>query len=210
MENLISSHFGIVAFTELVEFSPIPVSSNQKDIFISDENRTQTSIRTGKLNIPMQHSDYHGLLIVNEILGGYFGSRLMKNIREEKGLTYGIYSSLVNWKNSSYFVIATDVKKELHAKAVAEIKKEIILLNESLVSSDELETVKNYLLGKIQASINTPFALSHIFKNLFINELSYTYYDNLFRTIEEITSEDIRSIANRYLSTDEMVSVSVG
>lgn len=210
VENLISSHFGIVAFTELVEFSPIPVSSNQKDIFISDENRTQTSIRTGKLNIPMRHSDYQGLLIVNEILGGYFGSRLMKNIREEKGLTYGIYSSLVNWKNSSYFVIATDVKKELHAKAVAEIKKEIILLNESLVSSDELETVKNYLLGKIQASINTPFALSHIFKNLFINELSYTYYDNLFRTIEEITSEDIRSIANRYLSTDEMVTVSVG
>ena len=134
----------------------------------------------------------------------------MKNIREEKGLTYGIYSSLVNWKNSSYFVIATDVKKELRTKAVAEIKKEIIRLNESLVSSDELETIKNYLLGQIQASVNTPFALAHIFKNLFINELSYAYYDNLFRTIEEITSEDIRSIANRYLSTTEMVTVSVG
>ncbi|MCH7515299.1 MAG: insulinase family protein [Bacteroidetes bacterium] len=210
VENLISSHFGTVEFTEWVNFSPIPVNSNQKDVIISNKNRTQTSIQAGKLSIPMRHRDYHGLLIVNEILGGYFGSRLMKNIREEKGLTYGIYSSLVNWKNSSYFVIATDVKKELRTKAVAEIKKEIIRLNESLVSSDELETVKNYLLGQIQASVNTPFALAHIFKNLFINELSYAYYDNLFRTIEEITSEDIRSIANRYLSTTEMVTVSVG
>ncbi len=208
--NLISDHLGNVKITVRNDFSPIPVSGNQKDVVIRDDKRTQTSIQTGKLSIPMIHTDYHGLLILNEILGGYFGSRLMKNIREEKGLTYGIYSSLVNWKRSSYFVIAADVKKELCTKVVTEIKKEIIRLNESLVGSDELDTVKNYLLGQIQASVNTPFALAHLFKNLLINELTYTYYDNLIRTIEEITSEDIRMLANRYLSTDDMVTVSVG
>ena len=97
------------------------------------------------------------MLIANEILGGYFGSRLMKNIREEKGLTYGIYSQSVTYMQGSYWVIGADIKKDLVNLAIDEINNEVTLLENKGVDQDELEIVTNYMAGSFLASINTPF-----------------------------------------------------
>jgi predicted Zn-dependent peptidase len=197
----------IQSSTKIEEY---PFDPTHSDVIIDKEESTQSSIRMGYLSIPMSHLDYAGLLITNEILGGYFGSRLMKNIREEKGLTYGIYSSLSSLRHSTIFSISADVKKEFREQALDEIRSEIIRLRAEEVSQEELETVRNYMLGQIQASVNTPFALAAKFKNVHFNGLDYDYYDNLIDTIQNITPGKIVDIANTYLREKEMVQVCVG
>ncbi len=186
------------------------IQKTHPNVLINKEESSQSSIRLGQHSIPMRHPDYPGLLIVNEILGGYFGSRLMKNIREEKGLTYGIYSSLSSLRNATFFSIAADVKKEFRDLAFVEIKSEIRKLQSELIGIPELDTVRNYMLGQIQASVNTPFALATKFKNIHFNGLDYSYYDNLIETIQTIDPDRIMELSNKYLDPDKMVEICVG
>lgn len=186
------------------------LAPGNKVLKIDKEDSVQSSLRMGNISIPMKHPDYASLLFTNEILGGYFGSRLMKNIREEKGLTYGIYSTLSSLQHKTFFSVSADVKKDLREQAFEEIRKEIILLRTEPVENTELETVKNYMLGQIQASINTPFALAAKFKNVYFNGLTYDYYKTLVKTIREITPKQIQETAYQYLDEKEMAMVYVG
>jgi predicted Zn-dependent peptidase len=185
-------------------------SGKNETIYIEKENSVQTSLRLGTISIPKSHLDYGGLMVANEILGGYFGSRLMKNIREEKGLTYGIYSGIANLKHASYFVISADVKKEYRLEAMSEIIKEIENLLNIPVSEDELKIVRNYMLGQIQSGINTPFALISHFKDLHQNGLSYDDFQSYIQTIRSITPIQIQALVQKYMNPDKLVSVSVG
>lgn len=174
------------------------------------DDAVQSSIRLGNLSLSPHHSDYFNLLVANETLGGYFGSRLMKNIREEKGLTYGIYSQIVNLNESSHLVIGADVKKDLVNQAIEEVKSEIRILRTEKVGQDELETVKNYLLGQIQSSINTPFALADKFKTIYLRGFDYSYYDKMVETIKNITSDQIMETMNDHMNEEDMYVVVVG
>ncbi|MBX2842917.1 MAG: insulinase family protein [Flammeovirgaceae bacterium] len=162
----------------------------------------QTSIRLGKRIISKKHPDALKFEVMNEILGGYFGSRLMKNIREEKGLTYGIHSNMVFLHNASYFVIGTDVKKDKKDIALEEINKEIKILCDQSVSEEELNLVKNYLSGSHIKLINTPFSIAELNKTLYYSKLSGDYYDNYIKNINEVTAQDIMEMANKYLKSD--------
>lgn len=183
---------------------------NLGNVDIEKEGSSQSSIKLGSVSIPMSHPDFTALYVTNEILGGYFGSRLMKNIREDKGLTYGIYSSLSSLRNDTFFSISADVKKELKEKAFEEIKLELKKLRMDPVGNEELTIVRNYMLGQIQSSISTPFELASKFKNIHFNGLGYDYYTNLVHTINTISPDQIMSIANNYLHEENMVQVSVG
>jgi predicted Zn-dependent peptidase len=209
-EQAIIDTFSSISIQTSVKAEEHSFDPQHSNVFIDKEESSQSSIRMGYLTIPMKHPDYAGLLVTNEILGGYFGSRLMKNIREEKGLTYGIYSSLSSLKHSTIFSISADVKKELREQAISEIQSEILRLRTEQVSFHELDTVRNYMLGQIQASVNTPFALAAKFKNVHFNELDYGYYTNLIETIKSITPERIMELANTYLREKDMVQVYVG
>jgi predicted Zn-dependent peptidase len=156
------------------------------------------------------HPDYQKFLVVNELLGGFFGSRLMKNIREDKGFTYGIGSSINVFEHEAYLVIGTDVKKEVTSQTYEEIAKEIKILQTALVPEEELDIVKNYILGSFMGSINTPFSLIDKFKTLYYNNLTYDYYDRYYEVVTNITAENIKEIAEEYLNFDEMIKVSVG
>lgn len=125
--------------------------------FVKKENTVQSSIRFGKRSIPRTHSDYPALLMLNHIFGGFFGSRLMKNIREEKGLTYGIYSSLVTLKHDGYLSIGADANTE-NCEIVMEIKNELKHVQALPINSSELITTRNHFIGSLQAEITTPFA----------------------------------------------------
>ena len=165
---------------------------------IEKENSVQASIRIGRLMFPLQHPDYFKANLLIEILGGYFGSRLMKNIREDKGLTYGISASLVNLENAGYFTIGTDVKKEFVEQTIQEIHKEITLLKEQLVGEEELTTVKNYLLGSFLNSLTTPFALGDKFKTIYFNKLDYSFYTHYLESMKYITAKELQETANNY------------
>lgn len=170
----------------------------------------QSSIRVGKRLFNRQHPDYFRMLVVNEILGGYFGSRLMKNIREDKGFTYGISSSIVSFAQEGYFVVGTDVKKENTQQTLDEIRKEISLLQTQLVDEAELNTVKNYLCGEFAGSVNTPFEIAERHKIISLDGLPTDFYDHYVDTIRSVSSEEVISLATQYLQLDSLLEVVVG
>lgn len=184
-----------------------PISS---PTIIEKEANLQSSIRVGKKLLTKDQPDYVKLLIVNEILGGYFGSRLMKNIREDKGYTYGISSALVPLRNDGYFIIGTDVNKENTRNTLQEIYKEIEVLQTTLISDDELNTVRSFMIGSFLSEINTPFALSDKFKGVHLYGLGYDFYDSYLQTVNNITSTEIRDLAQLYLQRDTFSEVIVG
>ncbi|MBL3657096.1 M16 family metallopeptidase [Fulvivirga sediminis] len=174
------------------------------------DNSSQTSVRVGKPIISKSHNDYVKLLITNHILGGYFGSRLMKNIREDKGYTYGIYSSIVNLQYDSYLVIGSDIIKESLDDTLAQIRREISILQNEPISSSELDAVRNHLIGSFQSSINTPFAIMSKFKNIHMHGLDYSFYNNYITSIQSIDPYTILNTANEYFSLKDMTIVTVG
>jgi zinc protease len=181
-----------------------------KQILIEKEESVQSSIRLGRRLFNRHHPDYFKMLVTNEILGGYFGSRLMKNIREEKGLTYGISSSVVTLANDGYFMIGTDVKKEFTQQTIEEIKKEIGILQTELVGEDELRTVKNFMAGEFAGSLNTAFEVADRRKILLLDGLPSDFFNRYIDQIHATSATDIQYIASTYLRPEDMVEVVVG
>lgn len=170
----------------------------------------QSSLRLGRRMFTRNHPEYIKMLVANEVLGGYFGSRLMKNIREDKGLTYGIYSQLITLQKEGYFVVGADVKLENTKLALQEIYKEIKILGEEPVSLEELDTVKNYMIGQFLASINTPFQVMDKFKSIHFAGMGYDFYHQYIDQVKKCTSADVSSMVQKYLSPDQLTEVVVG
>ena len=174
------------------------------------EDAVQSSIRLGAWSIPKSHVDYPALAVFNTLLGGYFGSRLVKNIREDKGHTYGIHSSLVEWDQYAYWVIAADVKKAHQEEVFAEIDKEIQILRTVLASPKEIEILRNYLIGQLFTKFSSPFDLIDQFKGVYYAGLDFSFYEKRFETLKKFTAADLLSIGNRYFSSSDRVQVRVG
>lgn len=207
---ILNTYFGKNSCAKIITPTFETQPSSEKYTAIVKEGALQTSIRLGKKVMDRSHPDYHQLLVVNELLGGFFGSRLMKNIREDKGFTYGIGSSINVFEHEAYLVIGTDVKKEVAAQTFDEIEKEIKILQTELVEEEELTNVKNYILGSFMGSINTPFSLMDKFKTIHYSKLAYSYYDRYYETVGNISATTVREMAQQYLNYEEMVKVSVG
>ncbi|MBX2915181.1 MAG: insulinase family protein [Cyclobacteriaceae bacterium] len=170
----------------------------------------QTSVRIGKRIINRNHPDYPALILLNHILGGYFGSRLMKNLREERGLTYGINSTLTNFANDSIFLIGTDINKPDRTLAIDEIMHEITLLSNQPVSPSELILARNHLLGGLQLDAANPFSIMDKIKSMRTYNLSSDYYSNLFQSILKTDADFLNQLALKHLATEELHIVTVG
>ncbi len=187
-----------------------PVTPDDQKTYVHKDDALQSAIRLGKITLKKQHKDYIDLLIANEILGGYFGSRLMTNIREEKGYTYGIYSHIYPLHNDSFFLISTEAVSQYTKPAVDEIYKELKRLRSEPVGTDELESVKSYMIGAFLNSIDTPFNLADKFKSINLFGLDYDYFDRYLKKIHEITPERIMEVTNTYLHEDGISEVIIG
>ena len=170
----------------------------------------QSAIRMGMPMVNRKHPDFPALQVLNTVLGGYFGSRLMANIREDKGYTYGIGSGLSSMKNGGAFYIATEVGADVCRSAVEEIEKEIHLLKTELIPAEELSLVRNYMLGSLLGSLENVFSHADKFKMLYFAGLDYSYYDRYTTTIRSITPEELLALANKCLKFDEFYKVIVG
>jgi predicted Zn-dependent peptidase len=177
---------------------------------VSKEESLQSAIYMGKRCINRKHALYPQLLLLNEVFGGYFGSRLMQNIREEKGFTYSIYSHLASMKDDAYFAISTDVKKETKDQTIEEILKEIEKIKSTPIGNKELIQAKNYLKGSILNTLTTPFALTEKLKNIYFYDLGVDFYDVLFDQIDAIQPDDLLRFANDHLFDQPLSSVVVG
>lgn len=188
---------------------PYPDTKPQ-NLIIPKENALQTAIRMGKLFPDRKSSDFPALALTQTILGGFFGSRLMQNIREDKGYTYGIHSNIQHMKHASIFSIASEVGSDVSELTINEIEKELKRLQNEFVSEEELNLVKNYMSGSLLRSLNGPFALGEMLKTIDEFELEEQYYKYFLQGIQNTSSEDVLRIANAYLQADSFTSVRVG
>lgn len=189
-------------------FTGAPAAHSRK--VIDKEGSVQSSIRFGKKAMSKLHSDYFDALFLNHILGGYFGSRLMKNIREDKGLSYGISSSLHALKNDSYIAIGADVNRENLDVAFQEIENELKRLRTEKIGDEELDTARNHFIGSLQLEITTSFAHADKIKNLVLFNLPSGYYQQMIDRINGINADDLMSIANKYFVEDTFLEIAVG
>ncbi len=179
-------------------------------IQVPTSNELQTSIKMALPLFNYYHEDYSEFKMMNVVLGGYFGSRLMKNIREDKGYTYGIYSASHCLKHGGYFYISADVGNEHLEATIEEIHKEMKVLKEELVSDQELRMVKNYVNGQMLTSLDGPFAKAHLIRNLVAKDLTLEDHDNHISRMAKTSKEDIRALANKYLIEDNFSIVCAG
>ncbi|GAB2605059.1 M16 family metallopeptidase [Spirosoma areae] len=194
----------------LPAFSDNALLDSDLPVFAEKPDSIQSSIRVGRRLFTRSHPDFFKMLVTNEVLGGYFGSRLMKNIREEKGFTYGISSNVPSFRRDGYFLIGTDVNKENTRQTLDEIRKEIRLLQTEPVSDNELETVKNYMAGEFVGSLNTPFEIADRYKVILLDGMPADFLATYIQKLRSVTPDDIIETANRYLTTESLHEVVVG
>jgi zinc protease len=185
-------------------------SAQQRKHFVEKDNAVQNAIRIGKVMFNKTHADYLGMLVLNTILGGYFGSRLMKNIREDKGYTYGIGSAIISMQHAGMFFIASEVGSDVSEAALTEIYKELALLRNEPIGEEELATVKSYMLGQFLKSIDGAFNLADRWKGLLFYNLGYDYYYRYIETIKSITAEQLQLLAQKYFDEESFTELVVG
>ncbi|QJD94951.1 insulinase family protein [Mucilaginibacter robiniae] len=178
--------------------------------FTEKPNALQSAIRIGGPAINRTHPDFPAVQVLNTVLGGYFGSRLMANIREDKGYTYGIGSGISSLKHGGAFFIASEVGADVCRSAVEEIQKEVNLLKTELIPEDELSLVRNYMLGSLLGSLENVFSHADKFKNAHFSGLDNFYYQKYTEVVKTVTAEQLMQLANKYLNFDDFYKVIVG
>src|SRR6185312_12597437 len=176
--------------------------ATEKFYFIERSEALQSAIRIGTPFINRQHPDFPAVQVLNTVLGGYFGSRLMNNIREDKGYTYGIGAGVSSYRQGGAMFIATEVGAEVCKAAVSEIEKEINLLKTELIPDEELSLVRNYMMGSLLGSLENVFSHADKFKNLHFSGLGYDYYDRYVDAVKTVSAERLKELANQYLDFD--------
>ena len=198
-------------------FSGIPSGTPAQSLYLKPEFFTgpkfleqskpgalQAALRVGTKIPNIIHEDYPVLMIYNTLLGGYFGSRLMQNIREEKGLTYSIYSALVSLQDSGYFYIDTEIAPHAVELALTEISKEILNLQTHQISEDECLKLRNYLSGQALRQIDGTYA---VFKKLTFYDdygLDFEVEKKYFDVIRTFMSKDIMETARKYTALESV------
>jgi len=210
--ELLNYYFGDITLKKIYteDSENILKGEKRKKVHINKTGTVQSAIRIGSSTINKRHPDYPGLKILDSVLGGYFGSRLMKNIREEKGYTYGIGSAISSLDLTGYKVISTEVGQKNYQKAIDEIYKEIRLLQSIPVKKEEMEVVRNYMSGEMVRMFDGPFALAESFKSVWEFGLDNGYYYRLAEKIKTIDPDEIIDLARTYYNIDELYEITVG
>jgi len=192
------------------KYQPIDPIQSKGRINEKVPNALQAAIRFGRLFVDKNHPDYFKFQLLNTAFGGYFGSRLMTNIREDKGYTYGIGSTAAVMENASYIYISTEVGVEVKEATINEILSEMERLRTELIPEEELARVKNYMLGDFLRHADGAIAMMENFKNIHFNQLKNSYYSDFISAIHAATAEELNEIANRYFNPADYLIVTAG
>ncbi|HJS53291.1 MAG TPA: pitrilysin family protein [Chitinophagaceae bacterium] len=204
--ELLNKHFGKLPLGNNFQKPLHPVSSTKKPgekfRVINDVNGVQGSIRIAREFPNRHHPDFQKVMVLNNILGGYFGSRLMSNIREDKGYTYGIHSYLQDHIQQSAWLVSTEAGKDVCEAAIHEIYKEMKRLQDEPVSEEELQLVRNYMMGSILGDLDGPFHIIARWKNYILNNLDETYFYSAMNTIRTVSAGELQQLAKKYLNPE--------
>jgi zinc protease len=208
----LNKNFGTLSLTSVIQIQTadtIIAASEKKYRIQNDVNGVQGAIRLATHFPNRHHPDFTKMMVLNTVFGGFFGSRLMSNIREEKGYTYGIHSFVQNHLQSSALVISTEAGKEVCEPTIEEVYKEMAVLREELVDEEELLLVRNYLIGIILGDLDGPFHIISRWKNIILNGLDEKYFYDSVQTIKSISAEELNALANKYFIPDNFYELVV-
>lgn len=193
---------------ERLEFKAEPAL--QKELYIPKDDALQSALRMGRQMFSRSHRDFAGIHFLNTLLGGYFGSRLMSNLREDKGYTYGVGSAIIPLKHSGYFFISAEVGSDVTRDAIREIENELNRLCNDLVPDEELSLVRNYLQGSFLRSIDGPFALAEKYCEIMLDGFDTDYFIEMLEIHQSINATQLRDLAQKYLRPEEMYCLIAG
>ncbi len=177
-------------------------AADRKYRITNDEAGVQGSVRMARSFPNRHHPDFMKVMVLNTLLGGFFGSRLMSNIREEKGYTYGIHSFIQNHIHDTAWMISTEAGKDVCEATIEEVYKEMKLLREQVVDEEELLLVRNYMMGGILGDLDGPFQTMGRWKNIVLNNLTEQYFYDSIHTIKTISAEELQFLAQKYLQPE--------
>jgi predicted Zn-dependent peptidase len=212
MQTLLNENFGTLPLQEpdftLPEKIIHPVRETRYRIQ-NDPAAVQGAIRIAQ-NFPNRHHpDFKKVIVLNNVFGGFFGSRLMGNIREEKGYTYGIYSYLQNHIQQSAWLISTEAGKDVCEATIEEIYKEMKKLREEKIDEEELLLVRNYMIGQILGDLDGPFHIMAKWKNIILNNLDEKYFYESVEEIKKVSALELQEMANKYLHPEKFYELVV-
>ena len=188
----------------------LPDTENCRRLFVEKDDALQSSLKMGAFSLPQQHPDYLKLRVLVTLFGGYFGSRLMSNIREEKGYTYGIGAGLVNYPGIGVLGISTEAANEYIEPIITEVFKEMDRLRSEKVSSEELEMVRNYMLGDMCRSYEGAFSLSDAWIFIETTGLANDFFERSLEAIREVSTDEILSLAQKHFCKENLIAVVAG
>ncbi len=198
----LNQQFGDLAITkngQSLTAQQLTPAVQKKQHISNDPNGVQAAIRIARPFPNRHHPDFMNVMVLNTLFGGFFGSRLMSNIREDKGYTYGIHSYVQNHIQESAWMISTEAGKEVSEATVTEVYKEMDLLRNTLIEEEELLLVRNYMIGSILGDLDGPFQIIGRWKNIILNDLDEKYFYDSIKVIKTISAEELKALAEKYL-----------
>jgi zinc protease len=211
LEKVLDFIFGELPLSRKKEEVKTSELHNGGNIFLYEKDIPQTIIQIWQKGIDNKHPDYHTAQILDFILGGSgFGSRLTEEVREKRGLTYGIYSYMNQMEAVDIYGISTSTKNESVQEVLSIIKQQLQSLKDKPITDKELENAKSYLIGSVPLSLSSTDKISSIVLNLLLDGLPKNYLDNREKAIKAVTKEDIKRLANTLLTPDNLTIILVG
>ena len=210
MEELLNKNFGDLSNNgaEVKNYSAKPAEEKKQRI-INDPNGVQGAIRIARPFPNRHHPDFLKVQVLNSLLGGFFGSRLMSNIREDKGYTYGIHSFIQNHIQQTAWMISTEAGRDVCEATIKEVYFEMKKLRDELVDEEELLLVRNYMMGGILGDLDGPFQIIARWKNIILNNLDEKYFYDSINTIKKVTAEELKQLAEKYLQAEDFYELVV-
>lgn len=208
-ENFGNGHWGKgTVISQAPCYSPEPES--QKRVFIEKGNAMQSSIKIGGFTLGKRHPDALKYKVLVTLFGGYFGSRLMSNIREEKGYTYGIGAGIVSYPGNGILIISTEAGNEYIEPVITEVYHEMDRLCEEKVSQQELTMVKNYILGDMCRSYESAFSLADAWIYIESEGLDNDFYTRSVNAVKAVTPDELLELAQKYFCKENLIEVVAG
>jgi predicted Zn-dependent peptidase len=188
-----------------------PASLTQPIIqFVHRPASEQSHILIGNILFPRKHPDFEKMTVMNKILGGGGSGRLFMNLREEKGYTYGAYSTLLTRKDTGAFVANAEVRTEVTLPAIEAFHQEFNRIRDEKVSPEELKNAKQFLRGIFPLQNETPASIAALALRQRLFELDENYWNRYLQTIGDVTETDVQETASQFLPDNKYVTVIVG
>lgn len=205
IRDLIKNHFGVktqsttpLPLRKTHQMPLPPINPKKAKVSIPLEGSLQTAIKMGCRMFARNHPDFNGMVVLNTILGGYFGSRLMANVREKKGLTYNIYSSLDAYQTDGCLYVATEVSPDKADTAVRAIFAEMKKLRDTPIPAEELSMVRNYIMGMLLNGLDGPMNSSDALRSLIVENQTPEDFSKMVETVRSITQRELQILAQKY------------